>query len=184
MSLTHFKLPLIRALNLRFVLVVDNRALHLASSRAAAEKLPLIVLFTAVPGDWRAHDRGTRKIDFILRNLKYVETKLHELDIPLKFVEHTGNRRKLPERIVDEILPELGATELFANIEHEVDELRRDIAVCHAAAKSGLTATFVHDRLAVPPGKLKTGKGTPFAVYSPWQRREHRPKSEEHRNES
>lgn len=30
---------------------------------------------------------------------------------------------------------------------------------------------FVHDRLAVPPGILKSGKGTPYAVYSPWQRR-------------
>lgn len=89
---------------------------------------------------------------------------------------YTGNRLRLAHHLLTEILPQLKATHVFGNIEYEVDELRRDIEVVKLGAEGQggqrVKAVFVHDRLAVPPGILKSGKGTPYAVYSPWQRRE------------
>jgi deoxyribodipyrimidine photo-lyase len=88
-------------------------------------------------------------------------------------ITHAGNRFKLPERLIDEVLPSLKATRIFANMEYEVDELRRDIEVLElgSKAKQKVRAMFVHDRLAVPPGTFKTGQGKPYGVFSPWQRK-------------
>ena len=60
----------------------------------------------------------------------------------------------------------MNATRLFANIEYEVDELRRDIAVCNVANDRNILPTFVHDKLIVEPGSLSTKQGKPYAVCS------------------
>ena len=57
------------------VVVVDNRALSQASKRAREVDVPLIVLFVISPQDYVAHDRGPRKIDFVLRNLKSIKVR-------------------------------------------------------------------------------------------------------------
>ena len=54
-------------------LVVDNRALALASDFAQQNSLPLIVMFILVPGEYKAHDRSARAIDFRLRNLRSIK---------------------------------------------------------------------------------------------------------------
>jgi deoxyribodipyrimidine photo-lyase len=104
-----------------------------------------------------------------------VQKLLDEKNIPLLVDTYTGNRFCLPQHLATNILPRLKATHVFGNIEYEVDELRRDTEVVKVGAaidgKERVKAVFVHDRLAVAPGILKSGKGTPYAVYSPWQRR-------------
>ncbi|GJE84507.1 DNA photolyase [Phanerochaete sordida] len=105
----------------------DNRAFGQASEYARQHGLPLIALFILSPQDYVAHDRSARRIDFTLRNLTHVKESLAELNIPLRVITHSP-RNTLPERVV-EILSEWNAARLFANIEHEVDELRRDIRV-------------------------------------------------------
>ena len=50
--------------------VYDNRALSQASEQAQKDGIPLIVLFIISPQDYIAHDRGARRIDFMLRNLR------------------------------------------------------------------------------------------------------------------
>lgn len=55
------------------------------------------------------------------------------------------------------LLREWKATRLYANIEYEVDELRRDVKVCELAKKEGEVAcSFLHDKCVVPPGEVKT----------------------------
>lgn len=49
--------------------VVDNKALSLASQQAERDGVPLLVLFIISPQDYKAHDRAPRRIDFMLRNL-------------------------------------------------------------------------------------------------------------------
>ena len=60
---------------------------------------------------------------------------------------------------------------MFANIEYEVDELRRDIHVCELANKSKqVKCTFVHDKCVINPGVVKTKEGKTYSVYSPFLR--------------
>lgn len=59
---------------------------------------------------------------------------------------------------------------LYANIEYEVDELRRDTKICELAKDYGIQCNFVHDKLLVEPGMVKTQQGKPYAVFSPFHR--------------
>ena len=58
----------------------------------------------------------------------------------------------------------MNAFRLFANIEYEVDELRRDITVCNLAKDNRILPHFFHDKLIVEPGLLSTKQGKPFSV--------------------
>lgn len=69
----------------------------------------------------------------------------------------------LPSRIIS-ILSEVKAVQLFANVEHELDELRRDIQVCKLAQEAKVQVTFVHDKCIIVPGTVKTKEGKTYTV--------------------
>ncbi|EPQ59913.1 hypothetical protein GLOTRDRAFT_26515, partial [Gloeophyllum trabeum ATCC 11539] len=148
--------------------VSDNRALSRASAQAQKEGVPLIVVFIISPQDYVAHDRSPRRIDFTLRNLVDIKTRLASLHIPLYVTEHKP-RRDIPRLLID-LLQQWNARSLHANIEYEVDELRRDIAVCRLAKGAQIRTDFVHDRCLVDPGAVFTKDGRVYTVYSPFQR--------------
>lgn len=54
---------------------------------------------------------------------------------------------------------------MFANIEYEVDELRRDIATVRSGREKGIDVQCVHDRLVVPPGRILSKVGKPMSVF-------------------
>ncbi|KAI1795162.1 DNA photolyase, FAD-binding/Cryptochrome [Ganoderma leucocontextum] len=141
----------------------DNRAIAQASAQAQGDGVPLIALHILSPQDYVAHDRGARRIDFVLRNLQIIRSKLGELDIPLYTVSHTP-RTTIPAFIHD-LLQQWKASHLFANMEYEVDELRRDIALCKIANEVGkVSCTFVHDRCIVAPGDVRTKDGRGYTA--------------------
>lgn len=85
------------------------------------------------------------------------------MNIPLHIITHSP-RKTLPDRVIS-ILRNWGARQVFANIEHEVDELRRDIRVCELAMQEGgLQCTFIHDKCIIPPGSVRTKEGRTYAV--------------------
>lgn len=57
-----------------------------------------------------------------------------------------------------------GATTLYANIEYEVDELRRDIQVCNLSVPRGVQTNMFHNKCIIEPGVLFTKQGNPYAV--------------------
>ncbi|EIN10414.1 hypothetical protein PUNSTDRAFT_119399 [Punctularia strigosozonata HHB-11173 SS5] len=148
--------------------VDDNRALSQASKQAVHEGVPLITLFIISPQDYQAHDRSPRRIDFVLRNLWIIKERLAELHIPLYIVTHVP-RRTLSDFVIL-LLMSWRATRLYANIEHEVDELRRDVRISDLAADKKIRCLWVHDKLVIEPGILATKGGKTYTVYSPFQR--------------
>ncbi|KAH7887641.1 DNA photolyase, FAD-binding/Cryptochrome [Phlebopus sp. FC_14] len=148
--------------------ITDNRALAAASSQAVKDKLPLVVLFVISPEDYIAHDRSKRRIDFTLRNLAKIKDALAELNIPFHTITHSP-RRTLPAKVVS-LLDSFQSTRLFANIEYEVDELRRDIQICSLAKQKGIKPCYLHDRCIIEPGVVTTKGGKAHTVYSPYQR--------------
>ncbi|KAI1496864.1 deoxyribodipyrimidine photo-lyase [Biscogniauxia marginata] len=146
----------------------DNRALWEASEKARGANVPLICMYIVSPEDFEAHLTAPIRVDFIMRTLAVLKKDLAALDIPL-YVETVERRREIPERIVD-FMEEWGASHLFANIEYEVDELRREAKMVRMCADRGLTMEAFHDTCVVAPGALKTGAGKQYAVYTPWFR--------------
>ncbi|EMD40791.1 hypothetical protein CERSUDRAFT_149213 [Gelatoporia subvermispora B] len=148
--------------------ITDNRALAQASAQSQENNVPLLALFVLSPQDYIAHDRGARRIDFMLRNLRELKASLADVNIPLYVTSHAP-RRTLPEFILS-LLKKWNASHLFANIEHEVDELRRDIRVCQLAKESNIACAFVNDKCVIAPGEVTTKDGRGYTVYSPWLR--------------
>ena len=72
-------------------------------------------------------------------------------------------RKDIPTFIID-FCEKYGARNIFANIEYEVDELRRDIETLKLGMSKGYKAHFEHDKCIVEPGKLVTKQGNAYAV--------------------
>lgn len=146
----------------------DNRALNAASELAKEHNVPLIGLYILSPGDLTAHSTSPARVDFIRRTLAQLQTDLAELDIPLH-METQEQRKAIPARVV-ELCQRWGANHLYANIEYEVDELRRDARLVRLCAEKGIDCALSHDACVVPPGAVSTQQGKQFAVYTPWYR--------------
>ncbi|EXF82774.1 DNA photolyase [Colletotrichum fioriniae PJ7] len=146
----------------------DNRSLSLASAKAKEAGVPLIAMFIVSPQDYEAHLTAPIRVDFMLRTLHVLREDLAKLDIPL-YVETVEKRKRIPERIA-ELMDQWEASHLFANMEYEVDELRREGKMVRMFADKGLSYEVLHDTCVVPPGLLTSGAGKQYAVYSPWFR--------------
>ena len=146
----------------------DNKALHMASQKAKANGVPLICIYIVSPQDFKAHMTSPSRVDFILRTLEVLKEDLGKLDIPL-YVETIEKRQRIQERIF-ELCDHWGASHLYANIEYEVDELRREARMVRDGITKNIAFTVVHDTCVVAPGELATGSGNQYAVYSPWFR--------------
>ncbi|MCJ1350172.1 MAG: hypothetical protein MMC33_000153 [Icmadophila ericetorum] len=146
----------------------DNKGLYLASKMAKSKGVPLICMYIISPQDFKAHMTAPARVDFILRTLEVLKEDLAKLDIPL-YVETIENRKEIPSRIF-EMCEKWGASHLFANIEYEVDELRREARMTRTALEKGLNMTVVPDTCVVAPGELQSQTGRQYAVYTPWFR--------------
>lgn len=146
----------------------DNRALFMAYEVARQHEIPLICLYILSPQDLTAHLTSAARVDLTLRTLGRLRQDLGEIDIPL-YMETQDERRSIPNRIVD-LCQRWGANHLFANIEYEVDELRRDAKLVRLCAENGIKFEAAHDTCVVTPGNLQSQQGKQYAVYSPWYR--------------
>jgi deoxyribodipyrimidine photo-lyase len=150
--------------------VEDNRALSRASALAQKQNVPLVVVTAINPGDYKAHDRSHRRIDFYLRNLVSLKAQLEKLHIPLLVLQNDGPRKALPSKILDLVTTRpLEVANVFANLSYEVDELQRNIALLEQGKEKGVTVEFLHDRLVVPPGGIerKSKDGGVYTVRFP-----------------
>ena len=148
----------------------DNKALSMASKKAAEKGVPLICMYIVSPQDFTAHLTAPVRVDFMLRNLEVLKHDLGKLDIPL-YVETVEKRKNIESRILD-LLEQWGASHLYANMEYEVDELRRESRLVRSCLENGrqISMEVVHDTCVVPPGSLASGSGKQYAVYTPWYR--------------
>jgi deoxyribodipyrimidine photo-lyase len=90
------------------------------------------------------------------------QATLSNVNIPLHIISHMP-RKTLPTRVIS-LLTDLKCTSFYGNIEYELDELRRDIAVCKLAEVRSIQATFVHNKCIIEPGVLLTGQRKAYAV--------------------
>ncbi|KAF3902901.1 Cryptochrome-2 [Arthrobotrys entomopaga] len=144
----------------------DNTALHRAYESAKSHQLPLICLFVFSHDNFHAHYTSPARIDFALRSLKILKADLAKLDIPL-WVEEVTDRKHTQKHIFD-WCEKWGVSEVHANIEYEVDELRRDAKLLRAGIKKDLAFHFYHDTTVVEPTVLRSGSGKTYAVFTPF----------------
>ncbi|KEF59816.1 uncharacterized protein A1O9_04664 [Exophiala aquamarina CBS 119918] len=146
----------------------DNKALNAASECAQKSNKPLLCAYVNCPAEFHWHGTSPARTDFIFENLRMIQTELHQLDIPIVFLE-------APER--DEIVPQIckfirETNVSFANFEYEADELRRDVKFVQEATSGSASfqVSLHHDQTVMEPGTMVTGGGKPMKVFTPYHK--------------
>ena len=144
----------------------DNPALAAAVARIDA---PPTALFMLTPDQWRRHDWGPPRVDFVLRSLARLSTSLAERGISL--LVRRADLFADTVSVLEEVVDEVGCDALFFNRELEVNEVRRDRQVQEWARERGLDVHAFEDQTVIPPGQITTGEGRPYSVFTPFKRK-------------
>ncbi|KAJ6179756.1 hypothetical protein N7519_010217 [Penicillium mononematosum] len=96
----------------------------------------------------------------------YQFAKEHQVPLIGLYID---KRKAIPKQIV-ELCQQWGAKSLYANIEYEVDELRREAKLVRLCADNDISFTHSHDTCVVTPGALASQRGKQYSVYTPWYR--------------
>ncbi|EPS37381.1 hypothetical protein H072_8941 [Dactylellina haptotyla CBS 200.50] len=144
----------------------DNTALHRAAESAKSHGVPLICLYVFSHEDFHAHYTSPARIDFTLRSLRVLKADLAKLDIPL-WVEEVNDRKQTRTQVLN-WCTKWGVSELHANMEYEVDELRRDTKLLREGIKQDIAFHFYHDTCVVEPLILRSGTGRTYSVFTPF----------------
>jgi deoxyribodipyrimidine photo-lyase len=148
----------------------DNRALSRASEKAREGSGHLLTCFLWSPKDLEWHGTSPARTDFLLESLRTLQDQLHGMNIPLAILA-AEKRGEKAEKVL-EFIKEHNVSHVFANLEYEVDELRRDIHLVDQLAVRELGVSFhvVHDQTVMEPKALTTGTGGPMKVFTPYHK--------------
>ncbi|CAG8614580.1 12260_t:CDS:2 [Acaulospora morrowiae] len=148
--------------------IKDNIALYQASSflNTSTDNY-LFALYVISPEEWKSHDVAPARVDFWFRNLKELKKRLSELNIPL-IIQTVDLARNVPASVI-ELCEKLNVSHVFANIEYEVDEMRRDNRLLNMARKNSISVQFLHSQCIVEPGMILTKEGKTYTIYTPFK---------------
>lgn len=134
----------------------DHPAL-LAAAGAGDRVLPLFVLDEAL-----LRPAGAARAAFLLRSLRALDTDLRSYGTRLVV------RRGRPEEVLPGVVAETGATAVHVSEDFGPYGAARDRRVADALAGTPLVATG--SPYAVAPGRVHTGTGRPYQVFTPFYR--------------
>lgn len=148
----------------------DNRALSAASQKAKEGSGSLLTCFLWAPQDIEWHGTSPARTDFMLESLRLLQAQLHGLNIPL--VVLTSEKRGEKAAQVVDFIQKHDISHVYANLEYEVDELRRDIDLLNKLSKAKADTSFhlLHDQTIMEPKALKTNAGGPMKVFTPYHK--------------
>ncbi len=141
----------------------DNTAL--AAAMAAG---PTVALYLVTPRQWLAHDDAPCKVDFWLRNLAELSTRLGALNVPL-VIREVDDWQAVPDALLN-VCREHGMQRLHYNEEYGVNEQRRDQAVAARLEAADIRVRSYLDQLLFTPGSVQTQSGSYFKVFSQFRK--------------
>jgi len=144
--------------------VADNPALA-----AARERGDVVALFIAAPKQWATHGVGANRRAFALRTLETLAHSLARSNVPL-LIRTSGWFRDHPALVV-RIAHSAGADAVFCNGEYPLDEARRDAATAECCRAAGIEWRRFDGGAVVAPGRVLTGDGAPYTVFTPFKKR-------------
>ncbi len=139
--------------------LADHPALLAAVDEARATGRPVVPLFVA--DDGLLASGGPNRQDYLVRTLGGLELAL---DGRLTL------RRGRPEDVVPQVAAEAGAEVVVATGDCAPYGRRRDARVAAALSAAGRSLRLVGSPYAVSPGRVTTGSGDPYRVFTPFRR--------------
>ncbi|KFF50282.1 deoxyribodipyrimidine photolyase [Gammaproteobacteria bacterium MFB021] len=149
----------------------DLRTLDNTALSAAAQRGPVIGVFLACREQWRRHQHGANKIEFIHRGVRALSDALDALNIPLLYRD-IGDFSRAP-KVLKEIVNEHDIAALHFNREYPLDERQRDATVSEQLHQAGIVVHDYTDHIAFEPGELLTGQGDYYKVFTPFAKAWH-----------
>ena len=146
----------------------DLRVADQPALAAAMDDGEAIACFCVAHRQWRQHDMSDWRIAFLLRCLQALQEDLASLNVPLLILDAPWFE-DAPGALLD-VCRRLGIDQVHFNDEYPLDERRRDDAVVETLLAEGVASVRHHADVALPPGKVLTGAGEPYGVYSPFYR--------------
>ncbi len=146
--------------------VADNDALYHARRNADDG---VVAVFTICPEQWKEHDWGTMKADFIRRCLIELQKSLSELNIPLKIVIEP-RFEGVPAALL-KLAQRHGVGELHMGREYEVNERKRDQRVVDAFEDAGIAVHRHTNKVLFEPGHIRTKEDKWYSVFTPFKKR-------------
>ncbi|PCM47349.1 deoxyribodipyrimidine photo-lyase [Pseudomonas fluorescens] len=141
----------------------DNTALAAAAARG-----PTVAVYLLSPQQWLEHDDAACKVDFWLRNLRELSSRLGELNIPLLL--RTANHWDQAPAVLLELCVQLNIQAVLVNEEYGIHESQRDAAVAVALKTKGIVFHSYLDQLLFKPGTVLTKTETYFQVFSQFRK--------------
>jgi deoxyribodipyrimidine photo-lyase len=135
-----------------------RRADHPALGAAAGEGGPVLPVFVIDPAFW--DDAGAVRRGWLAATLLATRDAYGRLCL----------LRGDPRRVLPEVATWVGATSVHVSTETEPGGHARDLAVAEALAEHGVSCVETGSPYAVTPGRVRTGQGTPFKVFTPFSK--------------
>lgn len=140
--------------------IYDNPALF----RAAEDQQGVLAVYFICRETLTNHVVAPVRLDFIRRHLLQLKTDLAELNIPLTVIHIDKTVDIIPQ--LQALIKKHQVQELFLNAEYPIDEFKRDQKVSESLREQGLIVKRFHDRVIIPPGMIRNGKGEPYKVFT------------------
>lgn len=147
---------------------IDNPALFCASETNEAVQAVFFVCIS----QWRQHDYGDAKIDFILRNVKSLVVKLSELNINLTVI-NVNTFAEIPNKLLS-VCQQNDIAKVWVNREYEYNEVVRDENCQQLLSSHSIEFESFDEQCIVPPNLVQTKDGEMYKVFTPfynqWQK--------------
>ncbi len=140
--------------------VHDNPALY----RAAEDEQGVLAVYFICRDFIKNHVVAPSRVDFIRQHLLLLNQDLAELNIPLRVFYVDSVAEIVPQ--LQALISEHSVEQVFLNAEYPIDEFERDRKVAEVLRAQGVLVKRFHDRVIIPPGMVRNGKGEPYKVFT------------------
>jgi len=142
----------------------DLRTLdHSGIYQSQKNKQPTFAVYYICKQQWHSHDYSEHKINYIYDRLNGLKLELDSLNIPLFIFDANTYTDSVIH--LCKVIKKHNANHVFLNSDYELDEINRDKQFTKLIPSSCKIHAF-DDNIFCHPESIKTGKDTPFKVFT------------------
>ena len=117
----------------------------------------------------KKHNVANCKTEFFIENLKVLESKLSNINIPFNIIHSEGFKDN--SEVISNYVKNHSLNKVFWNNQFGIDESERDLSVQNYLKGKNIEFENFDEQVVFAPGSILTGEGKPYSVFTPFKRR-------------